>query len=225
MTLEPRIAASADAAARIQAGHYRFSAMLDSERIKIISVRSTVWALLATAVAGIGLSTVVPSAQAARYTARTAAGAAGVRPHPVEPVRDLVRAAIDRRARSPRGDRRVQHRNDPRYSLCRPATLARAHREGRAVQRDHLRRRRSGLIHRVSHRAGDLVGKDADRLTFRPERPARGRRRRSLPRRARTPRPRPRDDHPAYGGINQRLRRLALRSPDHCRGAALVLLR
>ncbi|HXL87730.1 MAG TPA: ABC transporter permease subunit [Streptosporangiaceae bacterium] len=74
MTLEPPIAASADAAARIQAGHYRFSAMLDSERIKIISVRSTVWALLATAVAGIGLSTVVTSAQAARYTARTAAG-------------------------------------------------------------------------------------------------------------------------------------------------------
>jgi ABC-2 type transport system permease protein len=73
MTAEAPVPAPAHGAARTLAGHYRFGAVLDSERIKIVSVRSTMWTLLATAVVGIGLSAVVTSAQAARYSARTVA--------------------------------------------------------------------------------------------------------------------------------------------------------
>lgn len=73
MTAEQPVPPPASRTAGTRAGHYRFRAVLDSERIKIVSVRSTVWTLLATAVVGIGLSVVVTSAQAARYSARTAA--------------------------------------------------------------------------------------------------------------------------------------------------------
>ncbi len=48
----------------------RFSSVVASEWIKLLSVRSTVWTLLVTAVVGIGLGAVVTSAQAARYAAR-----------------------------------------------------------------------------------------------------------------------------------------------------------
>ena len=54
-------------------GHIRFRSVLASEWIKLVSVRSTVWALVVTAVVGIGLGAVVTSAQAARYSARTLA--------------------------------------------------------------------------------------------------------------------------------------------------------
>jgi ABC-2 type transport system permease protein len=47
--------------------------VLASEWIKLVSVRSTVWTLVVTAVVGIGLGAIVTSAQAARYSARTLA--------------------------------------------------------------------------------------------------------------------------------------------------------
>jgi hypothetical protein len=73
MTVKASVPAPADGVAGTEPGHYRFGAVLDSERIKIVSVRSTVWTQLATVVVGIGLSAVVTSAQAARYSARTIA--------------------------------------------------------------------------------------------------------------------------------------------------------
>jgi len=54
-------------------GHIRFRSVLASEWIKLVSVRSTVWTLVVTAVVGIGLGAIVTSAQAARYSARTLA--------------------------------------------------------------------------------------------------------------------------------------------------------
>jgi ABC-2 type transport system permease protein len=54
-------------------GHIRFRSVLASEWIKLVSVRSTVWTLMVTAVVGVGLGAVVTSAQAARYSARTLA--------------------------------------------------------------------------------------------------------------------------------------------------------
>lgn len=54
-------------------GHFRFRGVLGTEWIKLRSVRSTVWTLLATAVVGVGLGAVVTSAQAARFDARSLA--------------------------------------------------------------------------------------------------------------------------------------------------------
>lgn len=45
-------------------GHYHFRGVLGTEWIKLRSVRSTVWTLLATAVIGVGLGAIVTSAQA-----------------------------------------------------------------------------------------------------------------------------------------------------------------
>jgi ABC-2 type transport system permease protein len=53
--------------------HYRFHGILGSEWTKLTTVRSTVWTILATAVAGIGLGAIVTSAQASRWTSRTLA--------------------------------------------------------------------------------------------------------------------------------------------------------
>lgn len=54
-------------------GHYHFRGVLGTEWIKLRSVRSTVWTLLATAVIGIGLGAIVTSAQAARFGTRSLA--------------------------------------------------------------------------------------------------------------------------------------------------------
>lgn len=54
----------------------RLLAVLSSEWTKLTSVRSTVWTLLATAVAGVGISAIVTSAQASRFDTRSAAARA-----------------------------------------------------------------------------------------------------------------------------------------------------
>jgi ABC-2 type transport system permease protein len=54
-------------------GHYHFRGALGTEWIKLRSVRSTVWTLLATAVIGIGLGAIVTSAQASRFDTRSPA--------------------------------------------------------------------------------------------------------------------------------------------------------
>lgn len=51
-------------------GRYRLGGVLGSEWTKLLSVRSTVWTLLVTAVLGVGLGAVVTSAQAARFSSR-----------------------------------------------------------------------------------------------------------------------------------------------------------
>ncbi len=51
--------------------HNRFIDLLGSEWTKLITVRSTVWTLLATAVVGIGLGAIVTSAQASRWSSRS----------------------------------------------------------------------------------------------------------------------------------------------------------
>ena len=51
--------------------HNRFIDLLGSECTKLITVRSTVWTLLATAVVGIGLGAIVTSAQASRWSSRS----------------------------------------------------------------------------------------------------------------------------------------------------------
>ena len=55
------------------AGHYGFRGVLASEWIKLVSVRSTVWTLLLTALAGVGIGAIVTSAQAARFSSRSLA--------------------------------------------------------------------------------------------------------------------------------------------------------
>ena len=57
----------------IPPGRYGFGGVLASEWTKLKSVRSTVWTLLVTAFVGVGLSAIVTSAQAARWSSRTLA--------------------------------------------------------------------------------------------------------------------------------------------------------
>ena len=54
-------------------GHYGLGGVLSSEWTKLTSVRSTVWTLVITAVAGVGIGALVTSAQAARFSTRSLA--------------------------------------------------------------------------------------------------------------------------------------------------------
>ncbi len=54
-------------------GHYHFRSVLGTEWIKLRSVRSTMWTLLATAIIGVGLGAIVTSAQASRFDTRSLA--------------------------------------------------------------------------------------------------------------------------------------------------------
>ena len=54
-------------------GHYGLVGVLSSEWTKLTSVRSTVWTLVLTAVAGVGIGALVTSAQAARFSTRSLA--------------------------------------------------------------------------------------------------------------------------------------------------------
>jgi hypothetical protein len=54
-------------------GHYGLGGVLSSEWTKLRSVRSTVWTLVITAVAGVGIGALVTSAQAARFSTRSLA--------------------------------------------------------------------------------------------------------------------------------------------------------
>jgi ABC-2 type transport system permease protein len=52
-------------------GHYGLAGVLSSEWTKLRSVRSTVWTLVLSAVAGVGIGALVTSAQAARFSTRS----------------------------------------------------------------------------------------------------------------------------------------------------------
>ncbi|MDA8359903.1 MAG: ABC transporter permease [Actinomycetota bacterium] len=54
-------------------GHYGLGGVLSSEWIKLSSVRSTIWTLVITAIAGVGIGALVTSAQAARFSTRSPA--------------------------------------------------------------------------------------------------------------------------------------------------------
>lgn len=54
-------------------GHYGLGGVLSSEWTKLTSVRSTVWTLVITALAGVGVGALVTSAQAARFSTRSLA--------------------------------------------------------------------------------------------------------------------------------------------------------
>ena len=54
-------------------GHYGLGGVLSSEWTKLTSVRSTVWTLVITAIAGVGIGALVTSAQAARFSTRSLA--------------------------------------------------------------------------------------------------------------------------------------------------------
>jgi hypothetical protein len=57
----------------LPSGRYGLGGVLSSEWTKLTSVRSTVWTLVVTAVAGVGIGAIVTSAQAARFSSRSAA--------------------------------------------------------------------------------------------------------------------------------------------------------
>ncbi|HEY3087368.1 MAG TPA: hypothetical protein VGJ59_04810 [Jatrophihabitantaceae bacterium] len=54
-------------------GHYGLRGIIASEWTKLRSVRSTVWTLLITVVAGIGISAIITSATASRWADRSPA--------------------------------------------------------------------------------------------------------------------------------------------------------
>ncbi len=54
-------------------GHYGLGGVISSEWTKLTTVRSTVWTVVITAVAGVGIGALVTSAQAARFSTRSAA--------------------------------------------------------------------------------------------------------------------------------------------------------
>jgi ABC-2 type transport system permease protein len=64
----------------LRRGHYGFGGVLGSEWTKLMSVRSTVWTLLVTALVGVGLGAIVTSAQAARFSGRSLAAQAAFDP-------------------------------------------------------------------------------------------------------------------------------------------------
>ena len=55
----------------LPSGHYGLGGVLSSEWTKLTSVRSTVWTLAITVVAGVGIGALVTSAQAARFSSRS----------------------------------------------------------------------------------------------------------------------------------------------------------
>ncbi len=67
-------------AASLPPGRFGFGGVLGSEWTKLMSVRSTVWTLLVTAVLGVGLGAIVTSGQAARYSSRSIASQAAFDP-------------------------------------------------------------------------------------------------------------------------------------------------
>ena len=71
MSVEPVTETETSGDAPAIPGHYHFRGVLGTEWIKLRSVRSTVWTLLATVVIGIGLGAIVTSAQAARFDTRS----------------------------------------------------------------------------------------------------------------------------------------------------------
>ena len=68
MTTPTTAVAESDA---LPSGHYGLGGVLSSEWTKLTSVRSTVWTLVLTAVAGVGIGALVTSAQAARFSTRS----------------------------------------------------------------------------------------------------------------------------------------------------------
>src|ERR1022692_3900442 len=64
----------------IPPGRYGLAGVLVSEWTKLKTVRSTVWALLITAIVGVGLGAIVTSAQAAKWPTRTLAQQAAFDP-------------------------------------------------------------------------------------------------------------------------------------------------
>jgi len=55
----------------LPSGHYGLGGVFSSEWTKLSSVRSTVWALVVTAVTEVGIGALVTSAQAARFSTRS----------------------------------------------------------------------------------------------------------------------------------------------------------
>ena len=173
-------------------GHIRFRSVLASEWIKLVSVRSTVWALVVTAVVGIGLGAVVTSAQAARYSARTLAAQQAF-----DPTRSSLSGILFAQlaigvlgvlivsAEYSTGTVRATFAAIPR----RPVVLAA---KALVFSRDHLRGRRGGVVRGVCDRTGHSLWPHSHRVAVRGERAAGCHRRRSLPRGARTLRPRAR---------------------------------
>ena len=64
----------------VPAGHYGWRGTVGSEWTKLTSVRSSVWALLTTAVLGVGLGAIVTTAQVSRWSTRTLAEQAAFDP-------------------------------------------------------------------------------------------------------------------------------------------------
>lgn len=61
-------------------GHYGIGGILSSEWTKLVTVRSTVWTLVLTAVAGVGIGAIVTSAQASRFATKSLAARAAFDP-------------------------------------------------------------------------------------------------------------------------------------------------
>ena len=204
-------------------GQIRFRSVLASEWIKLVSVRSTVWALVVTAVVGIGLGAVVTSAQAARYSARTLAAQQAF-----DPTRSACRGSSSRSSRSA-------------CSACSssapstaPGRCARPLPPSRAVPSSWRRRRWcsawspswSARRCRSSHfdRAGHSLWPHSHRVAVRDASAPGCHRRRSLPRVLGLFALGLAHDHPSYRCVDQRLRRLAVRAPDHRGRPPVVVL-
>jgi hypothetical protein len=204
-------------------GHIRFRNVLASEWIKLVSVRSTVWALVVTAVVGIGLGAVVTSAQAARYSARTLAAQQAF-----DPTRSSLSGILFAQlaigvlgvlivsAEYSTGTVRATFAAIPH----RPVVLA-----AKALVFSAITFVVGEAVSIVAFVIGQVhsLGPHSHRVAVRPERAVCRHRRRSVPRRARTLRARARDDHPSHRRVHPHLCRLALRAPDH-RGRSPVIV-
>lgn len=78
--MRPAPSIVADRAPDVYSGHYGIGGILSSEWTKLATVRSTVWTLVLTAVAGVGIGAIVTSAQASRFATKSLAARAAFDP-------------------------------------------------------------------------------------------------------------------------------------------------
>ena len=131
-------------------GRYGFNGVLASEWTKLISVRSTVWTLLVTAIVGVGLGAIVTSAQASRWSSRTI-----VEQLSFDPARSsLAGLLFAQLAIGVLGVLVVSSEYSTSPAAC-------VDREGCRVQRCDARRRRGGLVRRVFRRPEPVVREDS----------------------------------------------------------------
>ena len=176
-----------------------------AEWTKLVSLRSTRWTLLVTAV-GTFLVTLLATRSALHHSGPVVPG---VRPDQPVPGRARHRVARPRRARRPGHQRRVRHGHDPLLPGRHAPPRRAADGQGPGGRAGHAGHRRGAQLRVVLRGPGRALGRGADGHPRPARRAAGGRPVRRLPLALRPARPRARHHHPAHGRRHRGLHRRA----------------